>query len=96
MESASTESEKVKLIRCFSCRATVPDIEGPIHKYMDSSPGCWKLYTDILAKEYNADFYNQNIHRITVDTYAVQHPGKPERKAIQSVNGHLISLYCTM
>ena len=47
-----------------------------------------------MAKEYSPNFYNQNIHRITVDTFAAQHPGKSERRAVQSVNGHLISLYC--
>jgi Family of unknown function (DUF5946) len=87
-------TEKIKLTQCFSCKALVPDIQGPVHKYMDSSPGCWRLYGDILSKEYSPDFYNQDIHRITVDTFAVQHPGKSERKAIQSVNLHLISLYC--
>jgi hypothetical protein len=87
-------TDNTKTIRCFSCGALVPDIEGPVHKYMVSAPGCWKLYGDILAKEYSPDFYDLNIHRITVDTYAVQHPGKPERRAIQSVNAHLISLYC--
>src|SRR5665213_1800271 len=87
--------DNTKTIRCFSCRAFVPDIQGPVHEYMDSAPGCWKLYGDILAKEYSPEFYNQDIHRITVDTFAVQHPGKPERRATQSVNGHLIGLYCT-
>jgi hypothetical protein len=87
-------TEKINLTQCFSCKALVPDIQGPVHNYMDSAPGCWKYYVDILAKEYSPDFYNQDIHRITVDTFAVQHPGKKERKSIQSVNGHLISLYC--
>lgn len=89
------DSKKDKFIRCFSCGAMVPDVEGSTHDYMLSSPGCWKVYGDILAKEYSPDFFDQTVHRITVDTYAVQHPGKPERRAIQSVNGHLISLYAT-
>jgi hypothetical protein len=32
-------------------------------------------------------------HRWTVDTYAVQHPGKPEPRTIQSVHVHLLALY---
>jgi hypothetical protein len=88
-------TEKDNIVPCFSCGAMVPDIQGPVHAYMTSSPGCWKIYGDILAKEYSPDFFDQIVHRITVDTYAVQHPGKPERRAIQSVNGHLISLYAT-
>jgi hypothetical protein len=33
---------------------------------------------------------------LTVDTYAVQHPGVPSRQSIQSVAVHLISLYLTL
>jgi hypothetical protein len=32
------------------------------------------------------------VHRLTVDTYAVQHPGRPSPQSIQSVAVHLISL----
>jgi hypothetical protein len=31
-----------------------------------------------------------------VDTYAAQHPGSPSRRSIQSVAGHLISLYVVL
>lgn len=55
--------------------------------------GCWEIYGQILAKEYGEFRYPQMIHRMTVDTYAVQHPGKPGRQSIQSVNLHLVSLY---
>ena len=79
-------------IKCFGCGAVVPDVEGAVHSYMLSIPGCWQLYGEILAKEYEEVGY-QPIHRITVDAYAVQHPGKPVRQAIQSVAVHLISLY---
>lgn len=80
-------------IKCFSCKGLAPDVDGPTHAYMLSSPGCWKLYCEILAKEYTPENYDPNIQSITADTYATQHPGKPERRAIQSVNGHLMSLY---
>jgi hypothetical protein len=39
-----------KKINCFSCNAEVPDIDGVVHRYMDSSPGCWKLFGQILEK----------------------------------------------
>jgi hypothetical protein len=84
----------VSRIRCFSCGALVPDVQGPTHEYMLSPPGCWQCYGELLAKEYDPSFYNPNIHRITVDSYAVSHPGTCERRAIQSVNVHLVSLYC--
>jgi hypothetical protein len=83
------------LLPCFSCGAWVPDIEGPAHKYMLSSPGCWALYGRILARDYG-EFNYPPIHRLAVDAYAVQHPGKPMRQAIQSVIVHLIGLYLSI
>jgi hypothetical protein len=85
--------EAIKEITCFSCGALVPNIDGPVHAYMTSAPGCWKLYGEILAKEYSTENYDPIVHRITVDTYAVQHPGVPEKRAINSVNFHLIRLF---
>jgi hypothetical protein len=35
----------------------------------------------------------KSIHRLTVDAYAAQHPGKAERRTIQSVWVHLAGLY---
>ena len=80
------------VIRCFSCRALVPDIEGPTHRYMTTAPGCWKLYGDLLAREFS-DYFDRDIHGLTVDTYAVTHPGEPQRVAIQSVDAHLLRIY---
>jgi hypothetical protein len=34
-----------------------------------------------------------DLRRLAVDAYAVQHPGTTERRAVQSVAVHLISLY---
>jgi hypothetical protein len=36
------------------------------------------------------------VHRMTVDAYCAQHPGKPERRSIQSINVHLVGLYLTV
>ncbi|MDH5378660.1 MAG: DUF5946 family protein, partial [Gammaproteobacteria bacterium] len=62
------------------------------HRYMLSSPGCWATYGEILAKEYSSTEYFQ-IHRLGVDAYAVQHPGKQDKQSIHSVGVHLIRLY---
>ena len=35
-------------------------------------------------------------HQLTVDAYAIQHPGKPSAQSIQSVCVHLISLYASL
>ena len=58
---------------------------------MESSPGCWACYGEVLAREYS-DARFRAVHRLTVDAYAVQHPGRPSAVSIQSVAIHLISL----
>ena len=80
-------------IKCYGCAALADNITGKPHKYIGASQGCWNLYTEVLAKEYGEYNYPEHTHRLTVDTYAIQHPGQPGRQSIQSVNVHLISLY---
>jgi hypothetical protein len=58
---------------------------------MESSPGCWATYGEVLAREYTEVAFAA-AHRLTVDSYAVQHPGQPSPQSIQSVGLHLISL----
>ncbi len=81
----------MKTSKCFSCGGAFPDIEGPTHRYMRSSPGCWSAYGEILARQYSDATYF-DVHRLSVDTYAVQHPGSIDRQSIQSVGVHLIRL----
>jgi hypothetical protein len=80
------------MIPCIGCKAPVPDIDGPSLQYPNAaSPGCYQVYGQILAREYGEYAY-PDVHRLTVDCYAVQHPGDETRQTIQSVNLHLISL----
>lgn len=79
------------LVTCFGCGGPVPDIEGPTHRYMESSPGCWAWYGEVLAKEYSNIQY-ASVHGLTVDAYAVQHPTNTSPQNIQSVAIHLMSL----
>jgi hypothetical protein len=59
---------------------------------MHSSPACWAAFGAVLAREYsNSSFFD--VHRLSVDSYAVQHPGNESRHAIQSVGLHLVRLY---
>jgi hypothetical protein len=58
---------------------------------MESCPGCWATYGEVLALEYG-DPPGARLHRLTVDAYAVQHPGRPSRQSAQSVAVHLVSL----
>ena len=65
--------------------------DGPTHPYYGCSPACWARYGEVLAREFQDPAYF-GLHQLTVDAYAVQHPGIPERRAIQSVALHLITL----
>jgi hypothetical protein len=52
------------------------------------------VYGEVLAREYSNPGLFQAVHRLTVDTYAAQHPGTESARSIQSVAVHLMSL-CT-
>lgn len=80
--------------RCFGCGGLFPDINGPMHRYMESTPGCWAAYGEVLARQYNDARY-AIAGQMTVDAYAVQHPGTPSPQSIQSVALHLMSLCLT-
>lgn len=58
---------------------------------MESSPGCWAAYGAVLEREYGNPALLET-HRLSVDAYAVQHPGRPSRQSIQSVGLHLLRL----
>jgi len=78
--------------RCPGCGAELEPIDGPVHAYMASSPACYAAFNKLLAAEYS-DPNLLDVHRLTVDTYAVQHPGSPDdRRCIQSVGLHLARL----
>lgn len=77
--------------RCPGCGARFPAHDGPAHEYMESSPGCWHAFGVLLAKMYE-DPSLSVVHRLSVDAYAVQHPGGNSRQAIQSVGIHLSRL----
>ncbi|VAW14634.1 hypothetical protein MNBD_ALPHA11-964 [hydrothermal vent metagenome] len=76
---------------CFACGGTFTDIDGPVHAYMASSPGCWAAFGEVLAREYSDAAYFE-VHRLSVDAYAVQHPGTPSKQTIGSIGVHLIRL----
>ena len=67
------------------------DPNGPHHRYMTSSSACWQVFGEILAKEFGSPGWGLE-HRLTVDTYAAQHPGEDDRKQRQSVAIHLVAL----
>ncbi len=84
----------VDFIPCVGCGALVPDINGPTHRYIDASPGCWLAYTEMLANGYGSSDSSTYgaVNRLAVDTYMVQHPGVPGKQSSQSVAAHLFIL----
>src|SRR5688572_14539815 len=75
---------------CWGCGALVPDVDGPTHRYIGASPGCWELHGELLVREIEPHY--GRLSQMTVDTYAVQHPGVDVPQARQSVAVHLMSL----
>jgi hypothetical protein len=74
--------------RCSGCGATVPIVPGgPVHRSIGASPGCWALYTALLASEFTA--FDARVHQLSVDTYAAQHP---DQASPQSACAHLVAL----
>jgi len=59
---------------------------------MLSSHKCWSLYGQVLAKEYSDPEY-MYVHALTVDAYALQHPGKDVAQANSSIYVHLLSAF---
>ncbi len=77
--------------RCPGCGAIVPTVpDGPTHRYIGASAGCWALYTALLASEFDA--FDARTHQLSVDSYAAQHPGVESSRANQSVCTHLVAL----
>jgi Family of unknown function (DUF5946) len=83
------------MCRCVGCGATVRDVPGPTHPYIDASPGCWAAFVEVLAREYG-DLRYPPLHRVTVDAYAAQHPGTPSPRSSCSVALHLIGLHLVL
>lgn len=78
---------------CRGCGATFEQVDGPVHEYMYSSPACFAAFNSLLVAEYSSRDLKE-VHRLTVDSWAVQHPGAgKERRAIQSVGLHLARLF---
>ena len=81
--------------RCPGCGVILQPVDGPTHAYLGASAACWALYGRVLAREFSDVRYGL-LHGTTVDAYAVQHPGVPERRTIRSAALHLIRLHLTI
>ena len=59
-------------------------------KVAQGKAGCLKLFEDILAREFS-DYRYGKIHRLTVDSYSLQHPHEYMRSA-KSFAAHLTGM----
>ena len=77
---------------CPGCGGDFGDDDGPVHRYMTSSPGCWRGFGELLAADY-ASAERMRFHQVVVDAYAAQHPGDGGvAQQVQSVGLHLMTL----
>jgi hypothetical protein len=80
--------QRAGVVACVGCGGLVPDEAGPIHRYMTASPGCWRIYTELGAGGLPPSPWAG----LTVDAYAVTHPGIPGPQSTPSVWIHLLTL----
>jgi uncharacterized protein DUF5946 len=76
---------------CPGCGLQTPP-GSPAHDgYFNTSPGCWSVYGEVLAAEFQDGVLFGQVHQLTVDAYAVQHAGGPHPD--KSVCAHLVGLH---
>ena len=93
MSSITPPPGDYALETCPDCGSVLPPQPGPAHAYLGATPSCWALYGAVLAREYGDPALRGEVHRLSVDAYAAQHPGSPGRRAAQSVWVHLTGLH---
>jgi hypothetical protein len=91
-EPGAATSSAVQTVECVGCGGRVPAIDGPIHRYMTASPGCWQAYTELMA----GNLPPSPEAGLAVDAYAVTHPGVAGPQSTPSVWIHLITLCCAL
>ena len=77
---------------CPGCGLRLPKSAAARYSgYYSTSPECWGVYTEVLAKEFSDALLFGQVHQLTVDTYAAQHAGG--RHPDKSVTIHLCGLH---
>jgi hypothetical protein len=76
---------------CPGCGLVLPLHGGPTHAYVAASPACWSLYGR-LPPAFGMTAVSDKVRRLALDTYAVQHPGRPHMRSVQSVAVHAMGL----
>ncbi|MGB9006049.1 MAG: DUF5946 family protein [Candidatus Aminicenantales bacterium] len=77
---------------CPGCGLSLPKSASARYSgYYSTSPECWGVYTEVLAKEFSDALLFGQVHQLTVDAYAAQHAGG--RHPDKSVIIHLCGLH---
>lgn len=79
------------LSTCPGCGLVLPPHGGPTHAYVGASPACWALYGQ-RPTSFRMTTVGDTVRRLALDTYALQHPGRPGMRSVQSVAVHAMGL----
>jgi Family of unknown function (DUF5946) len=77
-------------VACPGCGLALPELDAPAPAHLGASPACWALYGR-LVRGYG-DLPDGLVHRLTVATYAVQHPDGSTHRSPGSTALQLIAL----
>jgi hypothetical protein len=80
---------------CPGCGLEMPrHAEASYGGYFNASTECWEIFTEVIGKEFSNPALFEQVHRLTVDAYAVQHAGgnHPDK----SVMVHLAGLFLVL
>src|SRR6266536_812239 len=91
LASKRAQLEARGLSVCPGCGLQLPLHGGPTHAYVGASPACWSLYGQ-LPMAFGMTAVGDTVRRLVLDTYAVQHPGTPQMRSVQSVAVHAMGL----
>ncbi|TSA78955.1 hypothetical protein FNU79_18545 [Deinococcus detaillensis] len=76
---------------CTGCGGLFLHLDGPTHRYMESSASCWATFGAMNDPSRSIEYVP--FSALTVDAYAAQHPGQPSHQTVNSVAIHLMVLF---
>ncbi len=76
---------------CPGCGLITWETGGPAPAELIASPACYRLYGELLARDYSDPNYRR-VHQMNVDAYAAQHAGGSSRREVQMVGLCLVTL----
>lgn len=95
----------MNMTTCPGCNIELPQSDCPSDRYGVASNECWACFNQVLANEITFANHYPEVHRLTVDAYAIQHPPHAQyqearnieprfiKASIQSIGIHLIALH---